>query len=133
MKKLLTITLCIMILFSFSSCNKKQDEDISIKDIPTAAADKDEAFENSADEFEQKYSGEEDEEYINHKTKQEDMRSERERVEIENSLRDAEALVKDGAYEDAMMIIKSLKTRKLSKEESNRIIELQKKMTEISD
>ena len=133
MKKLLAITLCIMILFSFSSCNKKQDEDISIKDIPTAAADKDEAIENSADEFEQKYSGEEDEEYINHKTKQADMRSERERVEIENSLRDAESLVKDGAYEDAMMIIKSLKTRKLSKEESNRIIELQKKMTEISD
>ena len=132
MKKILAITLCLIMLFSFSSC-KKQENDISIKDIPTASADKEETPENSADEFDRKYSGEEDEEYINHKTKKEDIRSERERVEIENSLRDAEALVKDGAYEDAMMIIKSLKTRKLTKEENNRIIELQKKMTEISD
>ncbi len=137
MKKIFTLILCLLMLTVLPSCGKKDADEggISIKDIPTASADsQDEDLpKSSADEFDEKYSAEEDEEYINYETKAEDHRSERERVEIENSIRDAEALVESGDYEDAMMIIKNLKTRKLSKEESERITELQKQMITISD
>ena len=136
MKKFVTVILCLLMIFSISSCGKKNNDtgNANISDIPTASADENEVTsDNSADEFDNKYSADENEGYVNYETNKEDFRSERERIEIENSIRDAEDLVANGDYEDAMMIIKGLKTRKLSKSESARLTELQKQMTTVSD
>ena len=54
-------------------------------------------------------------------------------AEINNNLRDAQELINDECYDDALMIIQSLKTRKLSKEESEKLTELQAQMMHISD
>lgn len=138
MKRIIAILLCLLMIASFASCKKKTDDKLPPVEIPATdttetAPPVEVPADNSADEFEKKHSAEEDEPYINYETKNEDFRSERERVEIENELKSAEELVADECYEDAMEIIKVLKTRKLSLEENKRLEELQKKMLEVSN
>lgn len=145
MKKIILIILCFMIFTTLSACGKKQENNSnhSINDIPTASADdnndtddnsdkKDDASnENSNDD--PSYSEEETEEYTVPDTNKKDLRSEKERIEINNNLRDAQELIDNECYEDAMMIIQSLKTRKLSDDENKKLIELQEQMMRISD
>lgn len=119
MKKLLALILvCIIIAFSFYACNKKDEIEIDnapIGNIDTSKADK------------------EDGEEIPPEEDFSDRTEESDRKEIENNLRDAEALINDGLLEDAAMIIESLKTRELTEKERKQIRDLQSKMIVVSD
>ncbi len=120
MKKLFISLLCLCLVFSASGCGKKDtgQDNASISDIPAATATDEPIDESSADESD-------------------DVQGERtpesDRREIENNLRDAQQLIDDGNYDDATMIINSLKTRDLTKEESEKLKDLQKQMIKVSD
>lgn len=139
MKRISLIILCFTILTTLSACGKSKTvtPNHSISDIPTASADENKSDEdaNVTDETteEPQYSEEETEEYIVPETGEKEFRSEKERIEINNNLRDAQDLINNECYDDALMIIQSLKTRKLSKEESEKLTELQAQMMHISD
>lgn len=137
-KRIISFAVCLIFILSAAACGKNNDktQNPSIKDIPTAEAEAENPDENVPEEQEnepEEYSEAETEKYVNSETKSTDYRSERERVEIGNNLRDAEELIDNGDFEDAMMIIQSLKTRKLSDDESKRLNELQKRMISVSD
>ena len=121
MKKLFSVILCIVVMLSATSCWKNSDTDSpSLKDIPTASAD----AEREEDESENEEKEEVD---------TSDRTPETDRKEIENNLRDAKELIENGSIEDAAMIIKSLQTRDLTKEEEKQLKALQKQMIKISD
>ena len=126
-----------MLVINPSCSDKKEipDKDISISDIPTAEADDDEKTEGekSAEEFDSRYSDEENEKYTDSDTNSTEYRSEKERVEIANGIYDVQMLIESGDYEDAMMLIKNLKTRKLSEKENKALLELQEQMITITD
>lgn len=140
MKRISLIILCFTILTTLSACGKRQDvtPNQSVSDIPAASGDENKSVDEDTDVTDEttddsQYSEEETEEYVVPETGEKDFRSEKERVEINNNLRDAQELINDECYDDALMIIQSLKTRKLSKEESEKLTELQAQMMHISD
>ena len=140
MKRISLVILCFIILTTLSACGKRQDvtPNQSVSDIPIASDDENKSVDedtNVTDEAtdDPQYSEEETEEYVVSETGEKDFRSEKERIEINNNLRDAQDLINDECYDDALMIIQSLKTRKLSKEENEKLIELQAQMMYISD
>ena len=140
MKRISLIILCFIILTTLSACGKRQDvtPNQSVSDIPAASGDENKSVDEDTDVTDEttddsQYSEEETEEYVVPETGEKDFRSEKERVEINNNLRDAQELINDECYDDALMIIQSLKTRKLSKEESEKLTELQAQMMHISD
>lgn len=140
MKRISLIILCFIILTTLSACGKRQDvtPNQSVSDIPTASDDENKSVDEDANVTDEatddpQYSEEETEEYIVSETGETELRSEKERIEINNNLRDAQDLINDECYDDALMIIQSLKTRKLSKEESEKLTELQAQMMHISD
>ncbi len=140
MKRISLVILCFIILTTLSACGKRQDvtPNQSVSDIPIASDDENKSVDedtNVTDETtdDPQYSEEETEEYVIPETGEKDFRSEKERIEINNNLRDAQDLINDECYDDALMIIQSLKTRKLSKEESEKLTELQAQMMHISD
>ena len=55
------------------------------------------------------------------------------RAEIAQSLKDAEDLIEEGMYDDANMILRALRSRELTEEESAKVDELQGKLIKISD
>ena len=140
MKRISLVILCFIILTTLSACGKRQDvtPNQSVSDIPIASDNENKFVDedtNVTDEAtdDPQYSEEETEEYVVPETGEKDFRSEKERIEINNNLRDAQDLINDECYDDALMIIQSLKTRKLSKEENEKLIELQAQMMHISD
>lgn len=140
MKRISLIILCIAILTTLSACGKRQNviPNQPASDISAASDDENKSVDrdtNVTDEVtdDSQYSEEETEEYVVPETGEKDFRSEKERIEINNNLRDAQELINEECYDDALMIIQSLKTRKLSKEESEKLTELQAQMMHISD
>lgn len=145
MKKITFVVLCFSLIISLSSCINKQEKDISHSPDSTSAdvyntpsdtqiADNDiiDTPGNNAVDT-PAYSEDETEAYTPPGSDGTMLRSEKERVEIQNNLRDIRQLIDDECYEDAMMIIKSLKTRKLSDEENEELTKLQSEMMQISD
>lgn len=139
MKRISLIILCIAILTTLSSCGKRQDviPNQSASDISAASDDENKSVDqdtNVTDEVtdDSQYSEEETEEYVVPETGEKDFRSEKERIEINNNLRDVKELINDECYDDALMIIQSLKTRKLSKEENEKLTELQEQLESMS-
>ena len=139
MKRISLIILCIAILTTLSACGKRQDviPNQSASDISAASDDENKSVNqdtNVTDEVtdDSQYSEEETEEYVVPETGEKDFRSEKERIEINNNLRDVKELINDECYDDALMIIQSLKTRKLSKEESEKLTELQEQLENMS-
>lgn len=139
MKRISLIILCIAILTTLSACGKRQNviPNQSASDISAASDDENKSVDqdtNVTDEVtdDSQYSEEETEEYVVPETGEKDFRSEKERIEINNNLRDVKELINDECYDDALMIIQSLKTRKLSKEESEKLTELQEQLESMS-
>lgn len=139
MKRISLIVLCIAILTTLSACGKRQNviPNQSASDISAASDDENKSVDqdtNVTDEVtdDSQYSEEETEEYVVPETGEKDFRSEKERIEINNNLRDVKELINDECYDDALMIIQSLKTRKLSKEESEKLTELQEQLESMS-
>ena len=139
MKRISLIILCIAILTTLSACGKRQNviPNQSASDISAASDDENKSVDqdtNVTDEVtdDSQYSEEETEEYVVPETGEKDFRSEKERIEINNNLRDVKELINDECYDDALMIIQSLKTRKLSKEESEKLTELQEQLENMS-
>ena len=139
MKRISLIILCIAILTTLSACGKRQDviPNQSASDISAASDDENKSVNqdtNVTDEVtdDSQYSEELTEEYVVPDTGEKDFRSEKERIEINNNLRDVKELINDECYDDALMIIQSLKTRKLSKEESEKLTELQEQLENMS-
>lgn len=139
MKRISLIILCIAILTTLSACGKRQNviPNQSASDISAASDDENKSVNqdtNVTDEVtdDSQYSEEETEEYVVPETGEKDFRSEKERIEINNNLRDVKELINDECYDDALMIIQSLKTRKLSKEESEKLTELQEQLESMS-
>ncbi|MGN1092592.1 MAG: hypothetical protein ACI4RS_02955 [Monoglobaceae bacterium] len=139
MKRISLIILCIAILTTLSACGKRQNviPNQSASDISAASDDENKSVDqdtNVTDEVtdDSQYSEEETEEYVVPETGEKDFRSEKERIEINNNLRDVNELINDECYDDALMIIQSLKTRKLSKEESEKLTELQEQLENMS-
>lgn len=139
MKRISLIILCIAILTTLSACGKRQNviPNQSAGDISAASDDENKSVDqdtNVTDEVtdDTQYSEEETEEYVVPETGEKDFRSEKERIEINNNLRDVKELINDECYDDALMIIQSLKTRKLSKEESEKLTELQEQLENMS-
>ena len=116
MKKLLTAILCLCLVIAASGCGKKDNsiENAPISDIPTATASEEIPEEDNKDEVHPERTPEND------------------RKEIESNLRDAQQLINDGNFDDATMIINSLKTRELTKEEKEKLKDLQKQMIKVS-
>ena len=128
MKKTITFLICLALTFSFTACKKSSP----ISDIKPATAEQS----GTASSPETKKADEQAEDmqkYTDAKSNEEKERTSAEASEIDNNLKDIEALIDDEAYDDARMIIKSLKTRQLSAEENNRLLELEKKLIKISD
>lgn len=116
MKKFLALLLALSLMLSLSACFGKPDTPTApISGIPTAEADDD----ISDDDTE-----------INEDPSRTE---ESDRKEIESNLRDARELIKDGYFEDATMIIDSLKTRDLTDSERKELLQLQKQMIKVSD
>lgn len=122
MKKFFITLLCLCLAFSAYGCGKKDDDrkNAPISDITPATANE-ESLPNSSDDPDDSTS------------EAPERTPENDRKEIENNLRDAKQLIDDGCYDDAMMIINSLKTRDLTKEESEKLKALQKQMIKVSD
>ena len=154
LKRLFSIILCFALALTISACGKKNEDkgDASLKDIPTATADKDKKDEKdkddkteNSDEEKDKNKSESDENGDG--TDAEDgadakggnsasggeRTSASDRTEIRNNLRDARELMESGAYDDATMIINGLKTRDLTEDERKELEKLQRDMLNVSD
>ncbi len=123
MKKILIFILCLILCIAAAiaavSCNNNrngENPNAPIGGISTAEADE-EALKETEEEQDENS----------------DRTEETDRKEIENNLRDARELIKDGYIEDATMIIDGLKTRDLTDAERQELLELQKQMIKISD
>lgn len=118
MKRISALLLCLLLALSFTACGKKDKapDNAPISGIEPAAADKIEEKTEEAPEPDTS-----------------DRTPETDRKEIENNLRDAQELINDGNFDDATMIINSLKTRDLTESEKEKIKDLQKQMIKVSD
>ncbi len=123
MKKIFALFICIGISLTLFACRKNQNPPPPISDIPPATASEDEPqkLENG------------NEIGTDYEALTEEERYDTERSEIARNIRDAQELILSGDFEDANMILNSLKTRKLTKDEQAQIKNLQAQMISVSD
>lgn len=148
MKKLLILAICFVLAAASAGCGNKNDdagENVPLSDIPSASADKTKEEENNpGEERESDVKNEAENKSDNEGAERSTGASETgevspernadaDRREIRNNLRDAEALIDEGMYDDAREVIKVLQTRELTDEEKEQLNELQKRMLTVSD
>lgn len=121
MKKTITLFICITLTLTLFACEKKQNP--SINDIPPATA--------SEEEQEKLENG--NEIGTDYESLTEEERYDTERSEIARNIKDAQELILSGDFEDANMILNSLKTRKLTASEKEQVKNLQTQMISVSD
>lgn len=121
MKKLFILFICIALAFTLFACGKKIIPSVPIKDIPPATASEDEILENG------------NEIGTDYEALTEEERYDTERSEIARNIKDAQELILSGDFEDATMILNSLKTRKLTASEKEQVKNLQTQMISVSD
>lgn len=115
MKKFLALLLTLILMISFAACGNNNTQNAPISGIPTAEADDDRTDDDLTEDPDSERTEESD------------------RKEIQNNLRDARELIENGYFEDATMIIDSLKTRDLTDAERKELLKLQKQMIRVSD
>lgn len=128
MKKLIVILMCLSLLFVLPSCGKKDKPDdppAKIGDIPTASSD------DTKKEEEKTTNEKKSEAYDNYYN--EDRNKETDNSEIESNLHDANELIQEGCYQDAIMIINGLETRDLTDSQRQRLNELKQRARKLSN
>lgn len=135
MRRLICLCVCLIIVLSVAGCGKKnsaETENAPISGIGTATADKDDIRDEikpeDGSDNRSKESGEN-----RGDTATDDRTEETDRQEIKNNLRDARELIEEGAIEDAEMILDVIRTRVLTEEEKEELLELEKLMLVVSD
>ncbi len=127
MKKFIVILMCLSLIFILPSCgekNKTDDPSVKIGDIPTASSDENKNEEKTTD-------GKKSEAYDNYYN--EDRNKETDNSEIESNLHDANELIQEGCYQDALMIINGLETRDLTDRQRQLLNELKQRARKLSN
>ena len=140
MKKLLILSMCLLLALSAAACGgkDKNDENSPLSGIRTATADKDDKNEKDEekDKVESDDIDDEDDNSGDNKIREEynpDRTEASDRQEIKNNLRDAKELIEEGYFEDAGMILEVVRSRDLTADEKKELLELEKMMLVVSD
>lgn len=135
-KNVLISALCIITALSISACGKKDDshkQNAPIDSIPTATANNTKTEESIPDSNDLDNSEENSNKSDKSDSAAKDRTPQSDNNEIENNIRDAQELIDNDCYDDAKAIIKALRSRNLSDEQTKKVDELEAQLISISD